>query len=455
MSSLSVSGRRAADGPDKSGLRSGMRHVKEQTKETKERHMGRKLRYGTDIMSRHGDINVPDTFNLKGIAVNVSSVICQRHRIVSIGFLSLCLFASDVTFAQISERRIPVSMSLDRDEYASSLFIKCKAESLGGAKVDSLKDSTEPVISGFYGLIQDIRGNDAVAFKATGRGFRGNPGDRAEQNLAGFRGLLKSYDDNGDGVKVYDHLIIGGGGMVVWGCDKNKSKPKSFTQRRVFNYEIGPAGEMAWGTAIDQPDVRTSVITHSLEQAAKNPQKYAEKVKAGNSKYSIALPGTEGENAAYLEFGGKVYNGVDVIHESVPAEDKVLSFYKEACLARQTKATDEFADYYTARSRKVILEWLSKDPNALNGYRRELSKPRRILFIMDADPFYVVFYMNDRIGTMDFEYIVRDTADDRLKLTSVNVVDLTTQYFMSEEFRSIMNKVLVTTPMPSSVKKRF
>jgi hypothetical protein len=140
------------------------------------------------------------------------------------------------------------------------------------------------------------------------------------------------------------------------------------------------------------------------------------------------------------------------MHEKVPANDKILSFYQNAYLVWQNVSTQEFLKYYTRSSQERIQKAEMKSPGYLDKARKSLSKGRKVLFIMDAEPFYVVFCRIGSNKVVQPEYIVIDPDDGKLKL-NLATMDSVTQYFMFNEFQLILNKVAPNIfKIPQSVK---
>jgi hypothetical protein len=366
------------------------------------------------------------------------------NKLLVVLFVNVTAICS-VVEAEVIEKILPITMTIDNIEYPSSLYLRCKVYDFNGVQFTGFKDGNDPIRKEFKQLFLSIKNNDANSFRSFGKNYHGEFHNdytaKADRNLAGLRGLLQSYGEYGDGLKIYYQLLIGKGGMFIWGCDINKSKSRSFTQRRALNYEVTPFGQIRWNSAADVLDPLTSIVTHTLQEASQNPTAFKKKMEESiNLDHTIPIPGTEDKDVAYLQFNGKKYD-IDVMHENVPNDDKVLRFYQEAYLAWRDLSTLDFAQYYTAESRERLLKGWEENPDLLTNYKKSATFSRVVLFIMDANPFYVVFYTTRKGAEVLPEYVVVDPSDGQLRLTNLGVVDLTTQYFLSDEFHLILNRV--------------
>ena len=361
-------------------------------------------------------------------------------------FFVILAISNAFSASTISEKNIPVSMSIYHEDYPSSLYIKCKVEDFNGIKFDMFNPDNELPKKEFKRLVSSIKDNDANSFRAFGKNFRGelyNDGviRKADTNLKGFQKLFQRYNEYGDGLKIYSRLLIGNGGLFIFGTDAKDALNRAFTSQRLsLEYEKVSSNKIRWSSATQSVEPLISIIVNTFQEIARQPEKYQkQKTPKTPFDYNILIPGTEGANPAYLKFNGKTYN-IDIMSEKVPSDDQVLGFYQKAYLTWRDVSTQEFIKYYTESSQQRTQKAEAKTPY-LDNLRKSLSKGRRVLFIMDANPFYVVFYRVGEINKAVYhEYIVIDPNDGKLKL-NLPTMDFTTQYFMSDEFYSILNKV--------------
>jgi hypothetical protein len=377
--------------------------------------------------------------------------------------VSLSIISNTGIATEIVERNIPVTMRIYREGYPSSLYIKCKVEDINGVSFSKFDEKKDTVKKEFKLLISSIKNNDEKSFRAFGANYRGRVYNddiikKADANLNGLQNVFGYYDKHGTGLKIYKRLLIGDGGIFIFGTDAKNARSDSFKSQRLSvqyeNISSNKIDKTRWSCAEQSVPLLNSMITTTFQQIARHPERYQEKQKTAVTTtfdYSILIPGTEGENPAYLQFNGKTYN-IDVMHEKVPANDKILSFYQNAYLVWQNVSTQEFLKYYTRSSQERIQKAEMKSPGYLDKARKSLSKGRKVLFIMDAEPFYVVFCRIGSNKVVQPEYIVIDPDDGKLKL-NLATMDSVTQYFMFNEFQLILNKVAPNIfKIPQSVK---
>ncbi len=379
---------------------------------------------------------------------SVNTINSQRRMIVYL--VVFVVMSKGMSYVNAAENTlIPVTMSLDGIRHLTSFCIECKAEDFKGVKLQSMpSETTNEAAKDAKKLLSSITTGDKNAFRGMKRKWSLDNGTRlkeeklAERNLKGYRKLTQIYDERCQGLKFYSDIKLGNGGLVIWGTDKNNTKMNSFVDRRAIRYETTSEGELSWNCAIEAPDLFESVITASFEAIAKNPIAHKAILNADKQyTYKIAIPGTEGAHPAYFLFSGRVCGGIDIINEEVSSSDELLSFLQEAYLAWIHGTAEAFAKYYTQLSQERITEAIMTDRSLFDAYKEPILQGKKVLFILDADPFYVVFFRLGNYPIVRSEYIVRDPVDGKLKLTNLFMGNSTSQYFNSEAFRAVLNKI--------------
>ncbi len=379
---------------------------------------------------------------------SVNTITSQRRMIVYI--VVFVVMSKGMSYVNAAENTlIPVTMSLDGIRHLTSFCIECKAEDFKGVKLQSMpSETTNEAAKDANKLFSSITTGDKNAFRGMKRKWSLDNGTRlkeeklAERNLKGYRKLTQMYDEQCQGLKFYSDIKLGNGGMVIWGIDKNNTKMNSFVHRRAIRYEKTSQGELSWHCAVEAPDLFESIITVSFEAIANNPIAYNAILKTDKQHtYKIAIPGTEGANPAYFLFSGRVCGGIDIINEEVSSSDELLSFLQEAYLVWIHDTREEFATYYTHKSQERITKAIMTDRSLFDAYKEPILKGKKVLFILDADPLYVVFFRLGNYPIVQSEYIVKDPVDGKLKLTNLGVGDFTSQYFNSEAFEAVLNKI--------------
>ncbi|MBN1787625.1 MAG: hypothetical protein JW806_04445 [Sedimentisphaerales bacterium] len=370
-----------------------------------------------------------------------------RYKMIVLLFVIMAISSSVFSESADVERNIPVSMSIYRDDYPSSLYIKCKVQDFSKIDIDSFQDGGDLTKKEFKRLIKSIKDNDPNSYESFGKNYRNKVYNnettkKANSNLRGFQQVFQYYEEHGDGLKVYKKVSIGNGGLFVFGTDAKSTNSEFKDQRRSFRYEEASSDKIRWNSAEQLMDPLSSIIVNTFQEAARNPEKWQGKVADVNTSfdYSILIAGTEDKNPVYLQFNGAKYN-IDIINDSIPDNDKILGFYQDAHLVWLHVSSEEYMKYYTHSSQERILNTEAKSPGFLDDIRKSLSKGKKVLFVMDANPFYVIFYrLGDVNKTVYHEYVVIDPNDGALKL-NLATMDYNNQYLLSPEFSLVLNKI--------------
>ena len=123
----------------------------------------------------------------------------------------------------------------------------------------------------------------------------------------------------------------------------------------------------------------------SSKNISKNPQ--------GPYKYSIILKDPTESQMLTLKFNGKIYDNIN-LEKITSSKDRFISFYLDFIKALAT-SKEKYTDFITEKSGAKFLKQIKKYPFMLDRIRKR-DKTKIISFIMDASPFYLVFYKRDK-----------------------------------------------------------
>ena len=140
------------------------------------------------------------------------------------------------------------------------------------------------------------------------------------------------------------------------------------------------------------------------------------KNRQGSYKYSLVLKDSTDSQMLTLKFNGKIYNNIN-LEKTTSSKDRFISFYLDFIKALESPK-GKYAEFVTEKSGAKLLKQIKKYPFMLNRIR-ELDKTKTISFIMDASPFYIVFYRRKNITK--FDYIVE--TQKGLKFTNYGYLD--------------------------------
>ena len=149
--------------------------------------------------------------------------------------------------------------------------------------------------------------------------------------------------------------------------------------------------------------------------------------KAEDTRYQYSfVPTVDNRSVPFrFRFNGKKYDNVDItkVSEKDKNEDEIIKFYHETTLA--FRKPEEYANFFTALSRKRFLDHASRFPDYINAYWQEnQNNPKQIVFVIDANPVFLVFFRRNNSGNStfnDFDYVLK--TKDGLKFTNYGYSD--------------------------------
>ena len=312
-------------------------------------------------------------------------------------------------------KSIPLSIPLDGHNYrptVTSLYIKCNMiEYKNNIARDIFASTDDPQTLMYKDLLTAFQNKDVD--RVLGMTYSGAGTNIAERNekLGGWVGYLSetfsSERVGKDFEKLYipRQLFLGDDRIIIkavhtdkgdlyssWTRFKGDSEPKLWDYWVKDEYRSGQISSLVANT--DQVLIREpgAVII---------PDKVL-------TYYHVLLPCSTPENRVYLQFNGRVYDDFDLLNDTPDKDDEVLKFYQDTFRLLENKEYDKFADCYTEKSKANILKVMQK---------RELKVgKRKIRFILDADPLFIVFTRHGFVNS-DHDYIIRSKNDGKFKLT--------------------------------------
>ncbi len=188
-----------------------------------------------------------------------------------------------------------------------------------------------------------------------------------------------------------------------------------------LEFENSSNGQFRWRPVAGRPDDASVLLRDVAAQrgVASSPSARTELTYT----YQSTIPGSTDANPVFLEFNGRKYE-FEVFGDQVASGDEVLAFYQKAYQTIKNGSPESLAEFYTASSRQKYNKWLmDRGSSYITKYYDGLIKGgRTVVFILDADPFFFVFYRKSKGGTgsLQFDDVVRDPNDGKLKLTNLN-----------------------------------
>jgi len=142
-------------------------------------------------------------------------------------------------------------------------------------------------------------------------------------------------------------------------------------------------------------------------------------------QYSLLLTDDVNSQMFTLRFNGKIYDDIDLAKIN-SSNDRFISLYLDSIKALE-QSNDEYAKFWTKKSGDKFLEFIKRCPFMLERFKKK-NKDKIISFILDAKPFYLVFYKrrNSKAKHFDkFEYIYE--TKDGLKFANYACFDFVDQ----------------------------
>lgn len=163
-------------------------------------------------------------------------------------------------------------------------------------------------------------------------------------------------------------------------------------------------------------------------------------------RYSLVLADDVNSRMFTLRFNGRIYNEID-LEKINSSDDRFISLYLDSIKALE-RANDEYAEFWTKKSGDKFLKYIERYPFMLERFKKE-NKDKVINFILDAKPFYLVFYRrrNTKAKHFDqFDYIYE--TKDGLKFTNNACWDFVDQIlrYNIDKFQELIFPMNNSTP---------
>jgi hypothetical protein len=213
--------------------------------------------------------------------------------------------------------------------------------------------------------------------------------------------------------------------VFIWGAKKDDG-----SLDMVGNIFMKQAGEVVWFWPVNPKRVLNAFFFMLRDDKTRE----APVRPADAYQYSLMLTDEVNSQMFTLLFNGKIYEEVD-LGKIESNNDRFISLYLDSIKALE-RSKEEYAKFWTKRSGDKFLEYMKRYPFMFERIKKE-NKNKIISFIMDAKPFYLVFYRrrNSKAKHFDkFDYIYE--TKDGLKFTNNGCFD-----FVDYVFRCNVDKL--------------
>jgi hypothetical protein len=353
--------------------------------------------------------------------------------IVVLSILLVISFISDSVLAKESTSKyFSIPVNIDLDHYVeSSMLIKVDTKVYGKANFEEFTSKhKEPDELKLKEYLFAIKQKDIKKLKAMSMVRPGIDLDTI------FAETSKQFSDEAIGPKfeklrLLECFNIGNCIQFIWNSNLNEN-----THYGGAIFEKSDSGDILYSLneAITILPIVT-ILLHSVEQQAESPGKFIpmESVKL---KYEVPLVEGAKNHQAYFCCDG-IPCDVNVFSDSTGSTNEIVRFYKQAYLTLKNQNMTEFAQFYTEKSRDKIVEWLRTEPNMAELFRNEaIRRERKIIFIINGDPVYIVFYYNPNlrisVNSIKYDYIIRENGT--LKLSNFGFKDYLYQLLQNPKY---------------------
>ena len=322
------------------------------------------------------------------------------------------VFPVDLDFSNC----IPISLGIKCDVQEYDMAFSDFVSKENGAPESRLKELVLAIDS------NDVKKCQGIALLKPGIGEIFTPDEKVKNTLPGWRSW--AFNDAMAGkdlekLKVFNQLYLGRSRVFTLGG--NGTEPF----RPMLSFEADSKGTYMWD--ITNPGALQSVLGDIMRfKAVSSPNS----VSLENRKfdYEVAIPDTNDTgHVAYLEFNGEKYD-FNVFSDTIvsiqkPTDEVVSFFQKKYLMLRNGCDRAALGELYTDKSRQKYLQSIKKpvSPSYTDWMFKDwATREKRVVFVMDAKPLYIVFCQMPGLTSPFYSYIIRDPKDSQLKLTNYN-----------------------------------
>ena len=142
-------------------------------------------------------------------------------------------------------------------------------------------------------------------------------------------------------------------------------------------------------------------------------------------QYALLLADDVNSQMFTLRFNGQIYDDINV-EKINSSNDRFISLYIDSIKALE-QSNEEYVKFWTKKSGDKFLKYIKRYPSMLKRFKKD-NKNKVISFILDAKPFYLVFYRrrNTKAKHFDkFDYVYE--TKDGLKFANNGCFDFVDQ----------------------------
>ena len=277
--------------------------------------------------------------------------------------------------------RLTVPFSVDRVQTPSGMALEIEGESLAGRTMEQLAATPPGALKAFSTLIGHFAAGRATEAAAMLRPQAFQASDDAAKYA---QNMAAAFKDGWATLAVQRRYDLGPETWITWEVTTGGQPVRRMSRFAEVN------GRWLWSDELQSSSLRTvqTVITASEQlEAGGHPE--ARKVEGMAFKHKGLVPGTR---ASWL-FNGFACNW-DAFGQAAPPDHPVTRLYGEAARALHAGDVPGYAGYYTEFSGQRIKEAVAKmdDPQKVAYFDSLRQLGRRVTFVLEASPIFLVFY---------------------------------------------------------------
>ncbi len=306
----------------------------------------------------------------------------------------------------------PVPISIDGTRVRSGLLMQFEIErydvpleTFGGRALDASDKA-------FRDFMAALRSGDVAGVAAW----------RPAQSRDQAAGLVQAFREGFgrlEGVTIVGRVRVPDGAMYVW---QWKSPMKGLV-RRAFTVTGSSSRPLHVEVVFSGRPLET-LLLDVLQHEATDPARYG--ATDARPRYRRAFGSSAAAGPALL-FDGAPLSGRRLLPDEGVAElarasgdlGEALDASRAAYEALRASDLERYPDFFTAKSRDKLRAWMKGlSPAELQSYRVTLTRPRQVLFALDAHPVTLVFYTSGDERQLRYDYLVKEGG--ATKLTNVS-----------------------------------
>jgi hypothetical protein len=340
---------------------------------------------------------------------------------ISLICVCLCFSGVKVLASDFEMQTFPVPISVEGKRVRSNLLLKFETKFYNMSLTEFSAKSLTAREAAFAQLMTGFKDDNYKQVRQILTATGGQEGALSNSDAAG---LVKSYRDafgNFENLKIVAQVLLGGRSLFIW-----EGRTPAGPKRRAFAIEK-KAGALIGKAVTSSALPLDTLIVNIMQSALEEPGTYASSASSKRRfEYPIPLGAAvtfDEQHPVYLLLDGEFLN-FEVFNPPPAALNPVLSFYQRAYLDFKARLIPSYLDKFTSGSRNKLQTWFAKmPPDVFEQYYVATVRGRRVKFMLNADPVFILFYSEGREkSAMDesrsYEYIVREQGSGDLKITN-------------------------------------